>query len=66
MGDTQILDRHLCPHRRLGWGSGAFYVICQDCSQFWIAINAGDDSSIDYRQGANATHGWKHRVEEKE
>jgi hypothetical protein len=40
---TMVKDRRQCPHDTLSFGSGAYYVICQDCLQYWVATgNQGD------------------------
>jgi hypothetical protein len=46
-----------CEHPSLNFGSGAFYVICQTCSQFWVATNMSKEKietalDPDYDQGS--------------
>jgi hypothetical protein len=51
-----------CPHPELQFGSGCFYVICQACGQFWVAVKFAEghmgkpeqeEKEIDYDQGSN-------------
>lgn len=36
-----------CEHKRLGFGSGAYYLICQDCNQYWAAVGGQPEYGTD-------------------
>lgn len=41
----------LCNHDRLFFGSGDYYVICEECHQYWVArLTVGGDDNL----GTNA------------
>ena len=41
----------VCDHEHLYFGSGAYYLICRDCGQFWVAISNQADNMPDYDAG---------------
>ena len=59
------MDKEDCQHTTLMFASGAFYIICQECFKYWVAIGNDGDADIDYSRG-NSTVSGQIRVEKKE
>lgn len=57
-------DRIGCDHPDLYFGSGAFYVICQKCQQFWVARkpSPAGDCDLEYGLGASPVCGQHRRA----
>ena len=36
------LNPRECPHNLLQFFSGAYYIVCRDCQQYWMSITHGD------------------------
>lgn len=47
-----------CGHKRLFFGSGDFYIICEDCNMYWVSEE--DDQ---HNQGSNINLSGERRVE---
>lgn len=41
-----------CEHKNLFFGSGAFFVICNDCQQCWKAVTKLGEGSDDFAETA--------------
>ncbi len=54
-------DPYTCPHATLGFGSGAYYIICHDCNQFWVAKKHRNDTDLDYDQGHSPAEGLRRK-----
>lgn len=39
-----------CDHKNMFFGSGAFFVICNDCKQCWKAVTKFGDGAEDYAE----------------
>jgi hypothetical protein len=38
-----------CPHEKLHFGSGGYYIICSECDMRWVAIKTtASDSDLDH------------------
>lgn len=52
-----------CYHRRLQFGTGGFYIFCQDCGGTWVAKRGwGADTEIDYERCNNLVSTFDERV----
>lgn len=37
-----MTDKKSCPHDRLSFASGDYYIFCMDCHKYWCCNPAGD------------------------
>ncbi len=50
-------QRAACPHDSVFFGSGAYYLICRACGQYWVGVAPGNDSEYAYYLGASQVTG---------
>jgi hypothetical protein len=45
-----MLEKSNCPHDKLSFASGEYYIVCADCNKYWCCNAEGD--------GALAGNDW--------
>lgn len=57
-------DQSKCPHKKLFFGSGDYYVICDDCTRTWVKTKPQTDEAC--AEDCNNAVTGEYRVKEDE
>lgn len=60
------VDRYDCKHIHLHFGSGGYYLLCQQCEIVWVAKKSGGpepEEVVDRKAGENGLGGFDIRSE---
>lgn len=53
-----------CSHEKLYFGSGGYYIFCDNCSRTWVAINPPHDNNLCYEASGDGLTNDDYRVKE--
>jgi len=56
------MDKEKCPHEKLTFGSGGFYIFCVNCSRRWVACSVDNDCQPDYEASGDDLNGGDYRI----